>query len=133
MYDSYEKRNKQLNQRCEEVNGLIEEIYKKDRFAQFGPDWSDIKVAEKCIVMGHSFGGVTAFAAASKNEKIGQVVSLDPWFFPAQNNLDSLKLKAHQRCLVIKAQHFNSEVVEASEGVCDQLKVQRQLFKLLEV
>jgi len=33
MYESYELRNKQLSQRCDEVCGLIDEIYTKDRFA----------------------------------------------------------------------------------------------------
>jgi len=77
--------------------------------------------------MGHHFGGATAFGAASKCDKVGQVISLDPWFFPAHQDIDSLKLKEHQRSLVIKAEHFKEDVSEATDDHYDQNDVLKKV------
>jgi len=56
----------------------VEEIYKENRFAQFGSDWKDLKLSEKCILMGHSMGALTVLKAAKNCERANAICALDP-------------------------------------------------------
>ena len=40
------------------------------------------------IVMGHSFGGITALGAIVEDKRIRSAIGLDPWFFPHYQELN---------------------------------------------
>lgn len=37
---------------------------------------------DNIVIMGHSFGGVTAAQVAMENPKFKAIICLDPWLFP---------------------------------------------------
>jgi len=43
-------------------------------------------------VMGHSFGGLTAIAAAAKDDRIKAVCAMDAFFYPYKDNLNEIVL-----------------------------------------
>lgn len=63
MFD-YNARNKEAAIRDEEMNQIIAEALTPGAFNHFGKDWEQIKFSEQVVIMGHSFGGLTAFSVA---------------------------------------------------------------------
>jgi len=43
-------------------------------------------------IMGHSLGALTAVAAAAKDDRIKACCAMDIWFYPYQEDLDSIVL-----------------------------------------
>ena len=52
-----------------------------------------MKLTEDIILMGHSFGGITALGASSLCPKAKATIGLDPWFFPHKE--DNIKCGDH--------------------------------------
>ena len=55
-----------------------------------GKKWQYKKLTKDLVLMGHSFGGITALGAADKCFQAKAIVGLDPWFFP-YNGEEGLK------------------------------------------
>lgn len=78
VYD-YPFRRVQLEIRTNEVSALVKQVKQKD-FAKSVFEIDTIKVdAERLILCGHSFGGMTVLAASQENPDVKNVIALDPW------------------------------------------------------
>ena len=133
-------RDTYAGKRREEVLSLVEEIYKKDRFAQFGQDWQGIKLSEKCVLMGHSHGGTTMLDAAADCPRAAAIISFDPWFMPMNDKRD-WKVRDEQKVLVTHTEHFKDTLFQEHEGVsskgifqklADNCKIRPSLYYLKE-
>ena len=62
-------------------------------------DWSRAKLTKNLVLMGHSFGGITALGAAKDCSHAVAVVGLDPWFFPHKD--DQIGARDNQKTLII--------------------------------
>ena len=48
---------------------------------------------DKLVISGHSAGGMTAILTAMKDDRIKVCLPMDPWFFPFQNEHETICLK----------------------------------------
>lgn len=79
----FEARNEQLLQRRDECMATIDAVL--EGAAGQGPlaDLVSARVDKsKICVAGHSFGGATAIAVATRDSRVKTCVCLDPWHFP---------------------------------------------------
>lgn len=63
-------------------------------------------------VMGHSFGGASAIAAAAKDERIKAVCAMDVFFYPYKDDLDSIVL-TDTPMFHIRSQHYFKETSDS--------------------
>lgn len=106
--------------REKEVNAVVAEITKPWILASFGPDWKPAQFTDNLVLMGHSYGGITALGAAEQCQKAKAIVALDPWFFPHYQ--DEIKAADSQQTLVVMTEDFPKLCAKESNGVFDTFK-----------
>ncbi|EGR31476.1 hypothetical protein IMG5_108686 [Ichthyophthirius multifiliis] len=85
-------RNQQLNDRQQQIAQLIKVIKNKQQMEELFESRISLDV-ENIVLMGHSFGGVTATQSAFLDKEIKAVIGLDPWLYPQDDQLLDLKYK----------------------------------------
>jgi pimeloyl-ACP methyl ester carboxylesterase len=63
MYD-YWVRNFGCKVRSKELRGCVKEVTSAPFLKAFGTEWKNVKLSGEVVLMGHSFGGITALTAA---------------------------------------------------------------------
>jgi len=58
----------------------------------------------KLIIIGHSLGGLTAIDSTAKDKRITACLTIDPWFWPYKDDMQSLTFKTP--ILSIKSENF---------------------------
>ena len=85
MYD-FQTRKLQVGIRENEILCLADEVMAPGFLRSISLDWSEAKLTEQLVLMGHSFGGITVLGAAKDCSHAVAVVGLDPWFFPHKDD-----------------------------------------------
>jgi len=75
----------------------------------FGKRWQYKSLTKDLVLMGHSFGGITALGAADKCFQAKAVIGLDPWFFPYAGD-KGLKSGDYQETLIVMTENFPKEI-----------------------
>ena len=94
-----------LEKRVQEVKAIITELM--DSSGSIGKLFGNKLNLDmsRLTVMGHSYGGVTAYATAREDERIKNCVMLDPWLRPL--DIDSLDKKLSCNVLLFQSGNWN--------------------------
>lgn len=85
MYD-YKTRNLQVKLRENEMLALVEEVMQPGFVGSVSLDWKNkVKLTSDLVILGHSFGGITALGAAKDCDAAKAVCVMDPWFWPKKD------------------------------------------------
>lgn len=98
---------KKLGIRLLEINQLISEV----ETIAFGNLGVTLDMA-KLTIMGHGFGGTTAILMASKDKRIKNLVTFDPWLPPLSEEILSRAVTVSQPHCSINSELFNDNVPE---------------------
>ena len=73
-----------LGQRLKEIDSLIEEL---PFLSKLGLGENTSLDLDQLTLMGHGFGATTAIFAASKDKRIKNVISYDPYLIPLRDEI----------------------------------------------
>lgn len=114
----YEKelRTKQCNTRIEEIQAVVQEIVQitPEMHCQiFGPLFPNVQIDNSQLILaGHSFGGITAFMAASRGCILPpkSVLLIDPWFYAFNEEILAGTEKCPSPLQIINAEYFHATI-----------------------
>jgi hypothetical protein len=86
-------RSEQVKIRQNEMLALADEVMSKSFMSTLNSEWAKVTLTQDLVLMGHSFGGITALASVASCKKAKAVIVLDPWFYPHMNS--TLKTSDH--------------------------------------
>jgi len=75
------------------------------------------------VAVGHSLGGTTAIALGRLDKRVAAVISLDPWYYPVQGDIEKGKFKFDHNSpplLIIPTSSFPAKQLTRSKGVDEQ-------------
>jgi alpha-beta hydrolase superfamily lysophospholipase len=78
----FEVRSLQVQVRENEILALADEIKDKDFGRSLSIEWTKVRLTDDLILMGHSFGGITAMGAVADCIHASAVIAFDPWYLP---------------------------------------------------
>ncbi|EAR90798.1 platelet-activating factor acetylhydrolase (macronuclear) [Tetrahymena thermophila SB210] len=96
-------RGSQLNHRQMQVENLLKVVSNKDMMAKLFEQEVNLDT-NNIVLMGHSFGGVTAVQAGMENKKFKAIIGLDPWLYPQKDSV--LTKKYNNPILIINTETF---------------------------
>lgn len=65
---------------------------------------------EKLTIMGHGFGATTAVVVASKDKRIKNVITFDPWLAPLKEEIVDRKISVSQAHCSVNSELFHDNV-----------------------
>ena len=79
----------------------------------FGQKWKDVRLTSDLVLLGHSFGGITALGVAATCDEVKAVIALDPWFF--SHMFDKIGC-GDKKFMVVLTEHFCRDEEAKSGG-----------------
>ena len=112
----YNLRKYQVTIRENEILGLARDVDSKEVLRLISSEWEMVKLTEDLVLLGHSFGGVSVFGAASRCLKAKAVVGIDPWFFPRHK--DQIGSADHQKSCIMLSEKWWPCIARWTQGEC---------------
>lgn len=102
----YKERNLQVKMRENEILSLAEEITHPEFLESICLDWKHNSLAGPLVLMGHSFGGISALGALFDCSEARACCVMDPWFKPHRE--DQLCQNEFQNTLIVMTERFRN-------------------------
>jgi alpha-beta hydrolase superfamily lysophospholipase len=84
---------------------LVEEVVQPGFVGSVSLDWKNkVKLTSDLVILGHSFGGITALGAAKDCDAAKAVCVMDPWFWPKKD--ETFGAADHQKTFIVMTEHF---------------------------